>query len=309
MPYYSVARMVEASKRFGLTVEVVPGAETRGSSAFNPYGFVGHHTAGAKTGDRPSLNLCVVGRSDLDGPLCNDFLTRAGVNVIVAAGRANHAGVGGFRGLVGNSAMWGCEAEDDGDGVWTDAQLTAYPRLVAARLWLINRDASWYCAHRTWAPTRKVDPTGISDDWMRQKVAPLLAAGSVPTAVKDADMPLTPADGQTVFNTKVEVPPQYQASYNLKVYTAEQMLFSAQYHAQESHRELATFVAASTAREGALLAALQHLTSAVAAGGLSLTRVDLQQMMEVAASNALTAAGIEGPPSVTPSVSTKMMGI
>ena len=177
MPLFSVARMVEASKRFGLTVEVVPGAETRGSASFNPFGLVGHHTAGPKTGDRPSLNICVNGRPDLDGPLCNDFLTRAGVNVVVAAGRANHAGAGGFRGLVGNSAVFGIEAEDDGDGTWTDAQLAAYPRLVAARLWLIDRDASWYCAHRTWAPTRKIDPTGIADDWMRVRVAPLLASG------------------------------------------------------------------------------------------------------------------------------------
>jgi hypothetical protein len=167
--------MVEASKRFGLTVEVVPGAATRGSPAFNPYGFVGHHTAGARTGDRPSLNLCVNGRADLSGPLCNDFLTRAGVDVIVAAGRANHAGLGGFRGLVGNSAVWGCEAEDEGDGTWTGAQWLAYPRLVAARLWMINRDASWYCSHRTWAPTRKIDPTGITDAWMQKQVAALLA--------------------------------------------------------------------------------------------------------------------------------------
>lgn len=184
MPRFSVARMVEASKRFGLKVEIVPGAETRGSAAFNPYGFVGHHTAGARSGDRPSLNLCVNGRPDLDGPLCNDFLTRAGVNVIVAAGRANHAGAGGFRGLVGNSAVWGCEAEDDGDGTWTGAQWIAYPRLVAARLWMINRDASWYCSHRTWAPTRKIDPTGIADTWMQAQVEPLLRAGGLPAAAQ-----------------------------------------------------------------------------------------------------------------------------
>src|SRR5690349_19817001 len=114
--------MVEASKRFGLRVEVVPGAETRSAGSFNPHGFVGHHTAGAKTGVRPSLALCVNGRSDLAGPLCNDFLDRNGVDVIVACGRANHAGLGGFRGIVGNSGVWGCEAEDDGDGVWTPAQ-------------------------------------------------------------------------------------------------------------------------------------------------------------------------------------------
>ncbi len=199
---YSLDRMVEASKRFGLTVEVVPGAETRSAGSFNPHGFVGHHTAGAKTGVRPSLALCVNGRSDLSGPLCNDFLDRNGVDVIVACGRANHAGLGGFRGIVGNSGVWGCEAEDDGDGVWTDAQLDAYPRLVAARLWLLGRDESWYCSHRTWAleppswPGRKTDPAGIADAWMRARVAPLLAAGSAGATVTPggSDMPLDQTD-------------------------------------------------------------------------------------------------------------------
>jgi N-acetylmuramoyl-L-alanine amidase-like protein len=175
---YALDRMIDASKRFGLKVEVVPGAETRSAGSFNPFGLVGHHTAGPKTGIRPSLSVCVNGRSDLSGPLCNDFLDRNGVDVIVACGRANHAGAGSFRGILGNSGVWGIEAEDDGDGSWTPAQIEAYPRLVAARLWLIGRDASWYCAHRTWAPTRKIDPTGISDAWMRSQVAPLLAAGS-----------------------------------------------------------------------------------------------------------------------------------
>jgi len=199
MPHFELARMVAASKRFGLRVEVVPGAERRGSTAFNPGGKVGHHTAGARTGDRPSLALCVNGRRDLAGPLCNDFLTRAGVDVIVATGRANHAGLGGFRGLAGNSAVWGTEAEDDGDGRWTAAQLAAYPRLVASRLWLIGRDWSWYCSHRTWAngpgstPGRKIDPAGITDAWMQSQVRALLASGGV--------RPLAPPTPKRTFMT------------------------------------------------------------------------------------------------------------
>lgn len=162
-----------ALQRYGLEVDLVDGWRTRGSSSFNPVGVVGHHTAGPKTGDRPSLDVCVNGRPDLDGPLCNVFLPRGLTTaqrapVVVAAGRANHAGAGGFRGLVGNSSVFGIEAEDDGlDGVWTDWQLWAYPRVVAGLLWLASSDESWYCAHRTWAPTRKIDPTGIADSWMR----------------------------------------------------------------------------------------------------------------------------------------------
>lgn len=188
MPRLSVPSMIAAARRFGLTVEVVPGAETRGASNFTPKVFVGHHTAGAKTGARPSLNLCVVGRSDLAGPLCNWFLDRNGVCVIVAAGVANHAGAGSFRGISGNLNAQGCEAEDDGDGNWADAQIIAYPKVVAAGLSLNvagHRDASWYCSHRTWTP-RKIDPAGISDPWMRERVNDLFSGKDDDVSYEDA---------------------------------------------------------------------------------------------------------------------------
>lgn len=175
--------IVAALQRFGLDVDTVPGWQTRGSSAFNPAGVVGHHTAGPRTGDRPSLDVCVNGRggaNPLDGPLCNVFLPRGltpvqQAPVVVAAGRANHAGAGGWRGLVGNSAVFGIEAEDDGvDGTWTEWQLWAYPRVVAGLLAYVGSDEQLYCAHRTWAPSRKIDPTGIYDAWMRDRVHTLL---------------------------------------------------------------------------------------------------------------------------------------
>jgi hypothetical protein len=164
-----------ALKKFGADefgpIELVPGWATNGDSAFNPKGAVGHHTAGPRTGDRPSLRVCVEGRPDLPGPLCNTFLARSGVCVVVAAGRANHAGPGGFRGLVGNSAVWGTEAEDDGtDGIWTREQRIIYPRINAAYLWLSGRDESWYCGHKDWT-TRKIDPVGIDTAWMRRQIA------------------------------------------------------------------------------------------------------------------------------------------
>lgn len=160
----------DALKKRGLKVEVVDGWETRGHSSFNPGGAVGHHTAGPKTGDRPSLAVVVNGRPDLNGPLANVFLDRQGIAVVVAAGRANHAGEGGYRGLVGNSSVFGTEAEDDGDGIWTDAQLVAYPKVQAALLDLAGKDETWYCSHRTWAPSRKIDPSGISDSWMQSQI-------------------------------------------------------------------------------------------------------------------------------------------
>lgn len=162
-----------ALKKFGCEVEVVPGWERRGDSLFSPRCTVGHHTAGPRNGDRPSLRVVVEGRPGLPGPLAQDFLTRSGVVVVVAAGRANHAGVGGFRGLRGNSSAMGNEAESSGRGDWTPEQLEALPRLHAAHLWLMGQDASWYCSHRTWAepPGRKIDPVAILDSWMRTGIA------------------------------------------------------------------------------------------------------------------------------------------
>lgn len=175
--------------RFGLKVELVPGWETRGSSAFAPAAVTCHWTAGPRgTKGRPSLGVVINGRPGLDGPLCNVYLARDGVCVVVAAGRANHAGAGGFRGLVGNSAVYGIEAESGGDGDWTPEMLEAYPRLVAALLWGLNRDGSWCHGHNEWAPTRKIDIRDIIAS-VRNRTVQILANPGTP--VQEDDMPLS----------------------------------------------------------------------------------------------------------------------
>lgn len=180
-------RLPDALHRRGLTVEVVPGWETRSAGTFNPRGAVCHWTAGPRTGDRPSLHVVTYGRSDLAGPLCNVFLSRAGVAVVVAAGRANHAGEGSWRGLAGNSSVFGTEAENSGSGEWTAAQRWAYPRICAAYLDLIaTRDMAWICGHNEWAPTRKIDIRDWPMPAMRTQVAAVLAGTSTPQ--QEADM-------------------------------------------------------------------------------------------------------------------------
>lgn len=189
MPYQT--GLVDALKRRGLTVEVVPGWETRGSASFNPKGAVSHWTAGPKKGDRPSLRIVVEGRVGLPGPLCNVFLTRAGVAVVVAAGRANHAGKGGWRGLVGNSAVFGTEAESSGTGDWTAAQRHAYPRVNAAFCDLGGFSPDMVCGHNEWAtpPGRKIDIRDWPMATMRADVARILT-----DTTGEEDMPLTDDD-------------------------------------------------------------------------------------------------------------------
>jgi len=80
----------------GLKVEVLPGWEDRGRTSdgglLDIRALVAHHTAGPKTGVRPSLKTVVEGRSDLEGPLAQLFLDRNGIWVVVAAGKSNSNG-------------------------------------------------------------------------------------------------------------------------------------------------------------------------------------------------------------------------
>jgi hypothetical protein len=174
--------IVAALQARGVPVEVIPGWQTRGSSSFAPKGVVCHWTAGPRgTTTRPSLNVCVNGRPDLPGPLCNVYLDRRGVAVVVAAGRANHAGTGGKDGLAGNSSVYGIEAECGGDGDWTAEQRKAYPRVVAALLDTVDAPASRAYGHHEWAPNRKIDIRDYTMNRMRSEVASVLAADTNPS--------------------------------------------------------------------------------------------------------------------------------
>ena len=77
----------------GVKVAEQPGWKTRGRGDVGVVkGIICHHTAGAKTGNMPSLGVVTNGRSDLPGPLAQLCLGRDGTFFVVAAGRCNHAG-------------------------------------------------------------------------------------------------------------------------------------------------------------------------------------------------------------------------
>lgn len=189
MPYQTW--IFDAAKATGYPVVEVDGWQTRGSSTFDPRGLVWHHTAGPSTGDAPTLNLVVNGRSDLPGPLSQFVLGRSGTIYVVAAGRANHAGEGGWRGLSGNSSVFGIEAEHVGrTGVaWPDVQLDAYLKLSAELAKRGGFTADMVCGHKEWAPTRKVDPIDLDMNDMRRRIAQTMEGGVrvfLPILRKDA---------------------------------------------------------------------------------------------------------------------------
>jgi hypothetical protein len=111
-------------------VRWMPGWETRGLTwARVPVGIIDHHDAASiKSGEWGALGIVVDGRSDVPGPLaqfqrarCLDGVPKV---AIVAAGRANHAGLGGPLDVGGvvlpkdnaNAWMYGSEWANDGLG-------------------------------------------------------------------------------------------------------------------------------------------------------------------------------------------------
>jgi len=176
----------------GLTVVEVNGWRTRGAETFNPRGSVDHHTAGPRTGNAPSLNICINGRPDLPGPLCHVLIGRDNTCYVIAAGRANHAGLGGWAGLQGNASVFGIERENVGDGSepWTLQQYDVAAKAHAALIEAHGGEWRLVCEHKEWAPRRKVDAFGVDGNVMRTLVQERLGKAPAPApapSTSDAD--------------------------------------------------------------------------------------------------------------------------
>jgi hypothetical protein len=167
----------------GLTVVEVAGWQTRGTAGFDPRGSVDHHTAGPRSGNAPSLATCTYGRPDLPGPLCHVLVGRDNTCYVIAAGRANHAGSGGWRGLSGNSSVYGVERENVGTTAepWRPDQTSTAATVHAA---LIRGRATheMVCGHKEWT-SRKVDPHTVDMHAFRAMVAQRLGSTPAPTPV------------------------------------------------------------------------------------------------------------------------------
>jgi hypothetical protein len=189
---HSLTWLPDVLKAAGLKVSPVEGWQTRGSrDVGHIFGVLCHHTVGRRTGNMPSLDLIIKGRSDLAGPLAQLGLGRDGTYFIITAGRANHAGRGEFKGIVnGNSNMIGIEAENTGmpdDFPWPAVQLDAYHRGVAAILKHIGRGPEFCAGHKEYALTklgkrgRKTDPD-FDMNAFRTAVGAIMG-GTAPTPV------------------------------------------------------------------------------------------------------------------------------
>lgn len=163
----------------GFRVDAYPGWETRGRPVFEPEGVMDHHTgAGAYNN---LLRYMAVG--PVHPPLCNYATSRPNRGVVrvtvVAAGRANHAGVGELpwrrgQGSTGNFRTFGAEHQNDGRQPWPSQQVEAIRRVDAALLKAMGRDTAYMLDHKTYAPTRKVDRHSTDVASERRAVAKLM---------------------------------------------------------------------------------------------------------------------------------------
>lgn len=164
----------------GLKVAEVAGWQNRGrpSPMKTIKGVMCHHTVGPKSGNMPSLNVLINGRSGLPGPLSQLGLGRDGTFYIIAAGRCNHAGKGIWNGETdGNGCFIGIEAENTGSEPWPDIQLDAYRRGVAAILTHIGATtADMCCGHKEYRLPlgTKPDPHTVDMDIFRSEVKAIM---------------------------------------------------------------------------------------------------------------------------------------
>jgi hypothetical protein len=162
----------------GCEVVEIDGWKTYGRpGAFDPDGPCWHHTGTTTSSSKtaPTLDTCINGRSDLEGPLCQGLIGYDGVIYVIAAGRANHAGAcSGFGPYTsardGNDQLVGFEIDYDGTQQMSAAQKTAATKASAVVLRRLKHDHTWAVRHEETSTTGKWDTGGLTGGEIRSLV-------------------------------------------------------------------------------------------------------------------------------------------
>lgn len=158
---------------YGVDVVEVAGWQDRGFDLTRPDVSIRHWTAGSPNGVFPSFDILVRGRTGLPGPLCNLAQSRepSGLDKIyvIAAGKANHAGEGGWNGVTGNYRSLGLEIEWSGPNeAFSDKRLLVSELAMLTLMRFCGPNPDDACEHREWT-TRKID-TNLDGDLLRQVI-------------------------------------------------------------------------------------------------------------------------------------------
>lgn len=144
---------------------------------FEPRGVMWHHDASA-VGPSPNVPQMIAekGNGTTPPPLSQLWVDTRGVWTVIAAGRANHAGSGPGWGVIpkdnGNRYSIGIETDHTTGEAWYPDQLNSLRLGTTA----IMNHMGWdpyaaLCAHKEYAPGRKVDPDGLNMSTERDNVA------------------------------------------------------------------------------------------------------------------------------------------
>ena len=168
MAYKRVLWLADVLRAAGLQVVEHDGWKSEGRPVtigpFDPIGALLHHDASAK-GPTPGEPAYILhGRPPLEpGPLAQLWVSYDGVWHVLAAGRANHAGLGDGWGKIkkdqGNSMSIGVEWDHTtGENVPVktyESLVLGFAAIFAHTKWSIDHAL---CGHKEYAPIRKTDP-------------------------------------------------------------------------------------------------------------------------------------------------------
>lgn len=204
--------MANVLRAAGLKVVEVGGWKSHNHGSMRAVrSIIAHHTAGAATGNYPSLNVVRNGRPRLEGPLAQLGLGRDGTVYVISNGVSWHAGPTINDSVYGNYYAIGIEAENTGVGqAWPAVQVDAYARMIAALCRHYKVPVSAVKGHKEicYPAGRKIDPHGLPGDMngLRQRVQSILSGnnggGNTPPARNLAreygdNMLLVPAGGKS----------------------------------------------------------------------------------------------------------------
>jgi hypothetical protein len=175
-------RLARYCRRQGLPVKFRRGWKNRGGSSPAYKAGVDHHDATAEGESLGVIPMLEHGRPDLDGPLCNSWLSYGRTWLdrarrrrsrptlyIIAAGVANHAGTGRWPGEwrwrgqepQGNADLWGHETDlRPGEEIHDDLKL-ALDAYHAGLMLVFGWTRDRIIGHAEWATPkgRKTDPS------------------------------------------------------------------------------------------------------------------------------------------------------
>ena len=194
MAYVWQRWMAEEYRRAGLKVVEIDGWKNRGRPAstgnFDPRGPKTNHHTGTKTSatkKAPTLQTVIQGRDDLPGPLAQKVIGFDGTVYVVAAGRCNHAGKVGKRGVTGmpygadgNALALGDEVDTNGTQVLNKEQRAALAKVNAVDLMHFDRGTDYAHRHQDISGSGKWDIGSLTTPQVRADAAAAIKVLTTP---------------------------------------------------------------------------------------------------------------------------------